>query len=313
MLRVENLAKHFDAVKAVNHISFEVHQGEILGFLGPNGAGKTTTMKVITGYLAPTEGRIFIDDKDIAEFPLDAKTKIGYVPESFPLYDDMIVYDYLRYVAKIRNIPADKIDARILEVGGLANLQSVIGRSISELSKGYRQRVGLAQALIHEPEILILDEPTDGLDPNQKVEIRNLIREIGKTRTILLSTHNLPEVQQMCDRVVIIHDGQIVAKGTPEELGQRSTGNNVLTIELDKHYVDAADRLKFVDGVMSVKPMGHGGEDADPPTGFTIEYRKDAEIRPAVFKLAVDQSWTLMEMHREEASLEDIFQRLTTN
>ena len=313
MLRVENLAKHFEAVKAVNHISFEVHQGEILGFLGPNGAGKTTTMKVITGYLAPTEGRIFVDDKDIADFPLDAKAKIGYVPESFPLYDDMIVYDYLRYVAKIRNIPADKIDGRIREVGGLANLQSVIGRNISELSKGYRQRVGLAQALIHEPEILILDEPTDGLDPNQKVEIRHLIREIGKTRTILLSTHNLPEVQQMCDRVVIIHDGKIVAQGTPEELGQRSTGNNVLKIELDKHYVDVIDRLKFVDGVLGVKATPGSGEDAEHPTAFAIEYRKEADVRRAVFKLAVEQNWTLLEMHREEASLEDIFQRLTMN
>ena len=313
MLRVENLAKHFEAVKAVNHISFEVHQGEILGFLGPNGAGKTTTMKVITGYLAPTEGRIFVDDKDIAEFPLDAKAKIGYVPESFPLYDDMIVYDYLRYVARIRNIPADRIDGRIREVGGLANLQSVIGRNISELSKGYRQRVGLAQALIHEPEILILDEPTDGLDPNQKVEIRHLIREIGKTRTILLSTHNLPEVQQMCDRVVIIHDGAIVAQGTPEELGQRSTGNNVLKIELDKHYVDVIDRLKFVDGVLGVKATPGSGEDAEHPTVFAIEYRKEADVRHAVFKLAVEQNWTLLEMHREEASLEDIFQRLTMN
>jgi ABC-2 type transport system ATP-binding protein len=305
MLRVEKLVKHFDEVHAVDNISFTVNRGEIVGFLGPNGAGKTTTMKIITGYLAPTAGNVFIDDKNVLEYPIECKAKIGYVPESFPVYDDMIVYDYLRFVANIHHIPADRVDARILDVGTLCGLQSVIGRVIGELSKGYRQRVGLAQALIHEPEILILDEPTDGLDPNQKVEIRNLIHEIGKTRTILLSTHNLPEVQIVCNRVMIIAEGKIVAEGTPEELGSKSAGNNVLAIELDKNYSDALERLRSIEGVSSVN--------FGPKEGatFVVEYKKEADIRPMIFKLAMDNNWTLVEMRKEQASLEDIFQRLT--
>ncbi len=308
MLRVENLSKHFDRIKAVDNISFEVKRSEILGFLGPNGAGKTTTMKMITGYLAPTSGKIFIEDRDVLEDPIWAKKKIGYVPENFPLYDDMIVYEYLDFICEIREIPSSKREDKIREVGSLCGLEKVIGRPISELSKGYRQRVGLAQALIHEPEILILDEPTDGLDPNQKIEIRHLIREIGKTRTVLLSTHNLPEVQLVCNRVVIINEGKIVAEGTPDELEQKSTGNNVLHLEFDKDYDGVEEKIRVIDGVLDVKRVSGGDDSAGV---FEVEYKKDAEIRPYVFRLASEQGWILMEMYREQASLEEIFQRLT--
>lgn len=307
MLRVQNLTKFFDEVKAVNDVTFEVKRGEILGFLGPNGAGKTTTMKVITGYLAPTSGRVFIEDKDIAEYPLDGKKKVGYVPESFPIYEDMIVYDYLSYISDIRELPKTKRVDRIREVGVLCGLEAVIGREISQLSKGYRQRVGLAQALIHEPEILVLDEPTDGLDPNQKVEIRNIIKEIGKTRTIILSTHNLPEVQTMCDRVVIINDGKIIAEGTPVELEHKMSKNNLLHLAFELPVAEAADKLKSLPDVVAVKQV----ENADKLFELLIEYRKDSEIRRAVFNMAVSGGWPVMEMRKESASLEEIFQRLT--
>ena len=312
MLRIENLVKHFDAVKAVDGISFRVTKGEIVGFLGPNGAGKTTTMKIITGYLAPSSGTVHIQDMDISDHPLETKRLIGYVPESFPIYDDMLVYDYLRYTTEIRGIERGRAEERIRAVGELCGLQAVIGRPVGELSKGFRQRVGLAQALIHEPEILILDEPTDGLDPNQKVEIRKLIKEIGKTRTILLSTHNLSEVQLVCDRVMIIHNGKIVADGRPEELQEGGGGNNVLHIAFDKLYSDVADRLKFVPGVLSVREAPqHEHAGAQDLPAFRVEYGKDTEIRPHVFNLAKEHGWVVMEMYREQASLEDVFQRLT--
>lgn len=307
MIAVTNLSKHYGAVKAVDDITFEVKKGEILGFLGPNGAGKTTTMKVLTGYLEPTGGKASVKDLDTSQKSLETKKLIGYVPESFPLYEDMLVYEYLKYIAEIRDIPKEKHRTRIKEMADVCGINEVMMKDINQLSRGYRQRVGLAQAMIHDPEVLILDEPTSGLDPNQIVEIRNLIKEIGKEKTVILSTHILPEVTATCNRVIIISDGKIVADGTPDELLERDTSNTVITLRLDKEYDDMEAELGRVDFVEKVKKL----ETKDGEPGFLVEAPKSNDIRAKVFQLAVDKGWTLLEMHAEQVSLEDVFHKLT--
>lgn len=308
MISVVNLTKKYGNVTAVDNISFEVKKGEILGFLGPNGAGKTTTMKVITGYLEPTIGSTMVKDLDCYENPLETKRLIGYVPESFPLYEDMMVYDYLRYIAEVRDIPSNSRETKIKEIAELCGLNEVIAKDINQLSRGYRQRVGLAQAMIHDPDILILDEPTSGLDPNQIVEIRNLIKRVGKEKTVILSTHILPEVTATCDRVLIINEGKIVADGTPDELLAQDQSSNVVTIQLDKAYDDIQNNLERVDFVEKVTVAESNG--SEMPV-FKIESSKSHDIRAKLFQLAVDKGWTLLELRMESVSLEAVFRDLT--
>ncbi len=307
MISVVNLTKKYGPVTAVDNISFEVQHGEILGFLGPNGAGKTTTMKIITGYLQPTAGKTTIKGIDCAQDPMATKKLIGYVPESFPLYEDMMVIEYLNYIAEIRDIPASQKKSKLAEMIKVCGLKDVVAKDISQLSRGYRQRVGLAQAMIHDPEVLILDEPTSGLDPNQIVEIRNLIREIGKEKTVILSTHILPEVTATCNRVIIINNGSLVADGTPSELLERDQSNTVITLQLDKPYDGTAEILKSVDFVENVAAR----PDIDGHPVFTLETKKIHDIRGKVFQLAVDKGWTLLELHSETVSFEDVFRKLT--
>jgi len=310
MISITNLTKKYGPVTAVDNISLEVKKGEILGFLGPNGAGKTTTLKVITGYLSPTTGQVSVKGADTLKDPQTVKRSIGYVPESFPLYEDMMVYDYLAWVAEIREIPAEKRAARIREIADVCGIVQVMHKDISELSRGYRQRVGLAQAMIHDPDILLLDEPTSGLDPNQIVEIRNLIKKIGQEKTVILSTHILPEVQATCTRVIIINKGKIVADGTPEELLSKSTAANRVHLQFAEHYDAIADNLRRVDFVDNVIKVEKAGE--RQPV-YVVETKKDRDIRAKLFQLAVSKNWTLLEMHSETASLEDVFHQLTTN
>lgn len=307
MISVVNLTKKYGPVTAVDDITFDVNPGEILGFLGPNGAGKTTTMKVITGYLQPTAGKTLVKEMDTVQFPMETKRLIGYVPESFPLYEDMMVFDYLRYIAEIREIPKEKRGAKIRDIAGLCGLNEVIHKDINHLSRGYRQRVGLAQAMIHDPDILILDEPTSGLDPNQIVEIRNLIKELGKEKTVILSTHILPEVTATCDRVLIITNGKLVADGTPEELLKQGQSSTIVTLELDAVYADMEENLKRVDFVERVTRLD---AETEKPV-FQVESGKNHDIRAKLFHLAVDRKWTLIGMRSKEVSLEEVFRKLT--
>ena len=254
MIHIEHLKKYYGNFAAVDDISFDVSRGEILGFLGPNGAGKSTTMKVITGYYPPNEGKVTVDGHDTVEESLITREMIGYLPETNPLYLDLTVYEYLKHIADVRRIPKDKVKERIRAMVEVTGLHDRLSQSISKLSKGYRQRVGLAQAMLHDPKLLILDEPTIGLDPNQIVEIRDLIKRIGQEKTVILSTHILPEVQATCDRVIIINKGKLVADGTPDELQHRFQGKPVIYLEV---HVDGAEdvepKLMTVHGVEKVE------------------------------------------------------------
>ena len=308
MITVDKLTKHYGPVTAVSGISFEVKKGEVLGFLGPNGAGKTTTMKIITGYLSPSAGRTLVNGLDCAKDPMAVKKLIGYVPESFPLYEDMAVAEYLLYIARIRDIPGPEVQKRVKDIVGLCGLGEVVAKDISQLSRGFRQRVGLAQAIIHDPEFLILDEPTSGLDPNQIVEIRNLIKRLGQEKTVILSTHILPEVTATCNRVIIINNGSLVADGTPSELLERGQSSRVIRVEFAKNYEGLREALGRVDFVEKVKPLDEPGLTG---AAFEVESGKSHDIRAKLFELAVSRSWTLLELHSEMQSLEDVFRSLT--
>lgn len=304
MITVQNLTRDYGDFRAVNNISFTVNQGEITGLLGPNGAGKTTTLRMLTCYLRPTEGSITINGVDAAADTLAVRRLMGYLPEAAPVYNDMIVFDYLRYAADMRGIAniAERIDAVAAQCG----IVDVMHKSVNELSKGYRQRVGLAQAIIHDPEILILDEPTSGLDPNQIIEIRRLIREIGKRKTVILSTHILSEAEAACDRIIIINKGTIAADDSTEAI--RAGGGTTVTVKIvgaDFAAFNAA--LANIKGVASAEQLHN--EDL---TAAKITAEVGIDIRPSIFNLIKEQGWTLYELHREEQSLESIFRRLTT-
>ena len=310
MIEVRGLTKTYGTERAVDNISFEVKKGEVLGFLGPNGAGKTTTMKVITCYLPPSEGTVLVDGIDVTKNSLSVRKRIGYLPEHTPLYHDMTTYDYLSFVASMRGVPASDIKPRIAEMAALCGLGDVLSKRIEALSKGYRQRVGLAQAMIHNPDIVILDEPTSGLDPNQIVEIRELIKSIGTEKTVILSTHILPEVQASCDRVLIIHHGQLVADGTPQSLTDNLSGSQQITLGLQAAPADADRVLEGWDTKVRIagkETNGHG------ETLYSLTSDTTEDIRPLLFKLAVDHGWTLTELHRDQANLEDVFRHLTSN
>lgn len=306
---VKNLTKKFGSQRAVDNISFEVKTGEILGFLGPNGAGKTTTMKILTCYMAPSDGDAKINNLSILESQDAIKKKIGYLPENNPLYYDMPVLDYLKFVADLQGVHKDKIQNRIAEMVHVCGLNVEKHKKIGELSKGFRQRVGLAQAMIHDPEILILDEPTTGLDPNQIVEIRKLIKELGKQKTVILSTHILPEVEATCDRILIINNGKIVADGTPDMLRKHASGEEMLRVQIrefeNKDIVMTA--LKSLDSVAIVDFI------KELPDSFLVTSKGNQNLRKDIFKLCVQKNWVLTEMTPIETKLEDIFRELTTN
>ncbi len=309
MIEVNGLVKRYGAERAVDNISFQVQTGEVLGFLGPNGAGKTTTMKVITCYLPPSEGSVKVDGLDVQTDSLDVRHKIGYLPENTPLYQEMTTYDYLTFVAAMRGVDPVHQSSRIAEMADVCGLESVLGKRIEALSKGFRQRVGLAQAMIHNPPILLLDEPTTGLDPNQIVEIRELIRNIGKEKTVILSTHILPEVQMSCDRVLIIHKGKLVADGTPQDLQSSfSSGQRVrFGVQVDPDAVRSV--LSGWNGIQITDAERAG----DGETLFTLTTDRKDDLRPELFRLAVDEGWTMTELSREQANLEDVFRHLTTD
>jgi len=307
-IRIENLTKKFGGQRAVDNISFEVKTGEILGFLGPNGAGKTTTMRMITNFITPTEGSITVGGKSLTASPDEIKKHIGYLPENNPLYQDMPVIDYLEFVGGLQGITNEDLPAKIVEMIRITGLNAEKHKKIGELSKGFRQRVGLAQALIHDPEILILDEPTSGLDPNQIVEIRKLIRELGREKTVILSTHILPEVEATCDRILIINRGKIVADGTAENLRKQATGQEILKARIEDGEVNAIfDALQNLSSVTMVDFSDR------QQNRFKIQANSGASTAKEIFKLCVDKKWTLTELIPFETKLEDIFRELTTN
>ena len=314
LVEAKGLQKDYGSTHAVRGISFKVTRGEVVGFLGPNGAGKSTTMKMLTGYLKPTVGSAHIAGLDVAEDPLAARRVLGYLPESAPLYDDMMVVEFLQFIAELRHVPADLQRPRLKEVCERCGLMGVLGKDIGQLSKGYRQRVGLAQALVHNPDLLILDEPTSGLDPNQIIEIRELIRDLGRDKTVLLSTHILPEVQATCSRIIIINDGKLVADDKPEALTDEHNAGSVIRLVLKNRVGRGIDRaqvhqlLSHLPGVRTVDAQdGEGGE----TLGFTLRSVGAVDPREAIFDTAVTNNFVILDLHRERVSLEDTFRRLT--
>jgi gliding motility-associated transport system ATP-binding protein len=305
---VNNLSKRFGNQLAVDNISFEVKTGEILGFLGPNGAGKTTTMKIITCYMAQNNGDVKVNGLSILEDKEKIKKQIGYLPENNPLYNDMPVLDYLQFVAELQNIPKGNISNRIAEMVINCGLDVEKHKKIEELSKGYKQRVGLAQAMIHDPEILILDEPTSGLDPNQIVEIRKLIRELGKQKTVILSTHILPEVEATCDRILIINNGKIVADGTADLLRKRAQGQEVLRVQV----AESEDKNEVFSALKKLQTVALVDFDNEDQNTFIVNSNNDQSSRKEIFNMCVNNKWVLTEMTPIETKLEDIFRELTT-
>jgi ABC-2 type transport system ATP-binding protein len=299
MIRIENLVKTFGAKRAVDGVSFGVERGEVLGFLGPNGAGKSTTMRMVTGFMPPTEGRVTIGGHDVAESPLEAKRMIGYLPENAAAYPDMTVQGFLRFAAELRGLHGDARKRAVGRVVELCFLQSVVNQSIDTLSKGYRHRTCLAQALIHDPDVLIMDEPTDGLDPNQKHEVRNLIRDLGRNKAIVFSTHILEEVDAACTRAIIIDRGRIVANGTPEELRAMSDLHGAVTLAAEgasAEKLSALGRVEQINGAFRIYPR---------------EKTKSAELAQAVIDLVRREGWKVEGMYNEVGQLDEVFRRIT--
>ena len=304
MIEVSHVSRKFGSFRAVNDVSFSIPTGQIVGLLGPNGAGKTTTMRMITGFLAPSEGQIFIDGEDITKAPVESKKKIGYMPESAPLYGEMIVEDYLKYIAQMHGEdPAEKVPALCKECG----LKEVMSKNISELSRGNRQRVSLAHALMADPEILILDEPTSGLDPNQVEDVRAIIREIGKTRTVIISTHILSEVETLCSRAIIISGGKVVADSSIENLKNSIGSSTTVFVEFDGNAKAAESAAKSIAGVSNVSSNkvenGHNE--------IVVSVNGETEIRPALVKALVESGCDVYAMAMQSNSLEDVFHALT--
>jgi gliding motility-associated transport system ATP-binding protein len=305
MITVEGVTKRYGPLVAVNDLSFEVGRGEVVGFLGPNGAGKTTTMRMLTGTLQPDEGRVLFDGQSIGDDLTAAKRRTGYLPESNPLYEDMLVCDYLAFAGRLRELQGKSLRLAVRRAADRTGLEDVFYRPVAEASKGYRQRIGLAAAILHEPEVLVLDEPTEGLDPNQRVEIRRLVTELGRDRTVLLSTHVMQEVESTCSRLLIISNGRLTADGSVNELitGDRGLAQYVIEAEGD----GVAASLAALPGVAR-----HVEEPVEQRVRVRLEASGDVDLRPLVFGLARERSWTLWELHRERASLEEVFRHLTT-
>ena len=309
MIEVQGLTKRYGPITAVDNVTFRAEAGEILGFLGPNGAGKTTTMRVITGYMPATDGKAVVAGYDVFEKPLEAKRRTGYLPETPPLYPDMTVREYLTFVAKVKGVPRRDTAARVQEVMKRTWVADMAGRHCGKLSKGYRQRVGLAQALIHNPEVLVLDEPTAGLDPKQIIETRQLVRELGGSHTIILSTHILPEVAQTCQRVVIINRGRVVAVDTPENLTARLKGAETMYVQVEADGSDAAAALSAIPGVTRVTPA----DQRSAGGGFEVESHRGTDVRREIARTIVTRGWGLLELRPMRMSLEEIFLQVTTD
>jgi len=308
MIYVEGLTKYYGSFCAVDNISFEIKKGEILGLLGPNGAGKTTTLRMLTCYLSPNSGTAKIKNFNVLDNSLEIKEMIGYLPESAPIYQDMLVYDYLDYVADLRNIEKSKKENRIKELAEMCGLNSVMHKSVNELSKGYKQRVGLAHAIMSDPEILVLDEPTSGLDPNQIIEIRELIKRLGKEKTVILSSHILSEVEATCDRVVIINKGKIAADDSIEELKKSASGRYQVKLTLQNaDFPDVENELKKLSGISQVQKQ----ESTGPALNINLVCDSADDLRPVIYNSIKKKDWVMLEFGKENRSLENIFRELT--
>jgi len=309
VIEVQHLTKRYGPTTAVNDISFTVEKGEVLGFLGPNGAGKTTTMRVLTGYMPATEGKAIVAGYDVFEQPIEAKRRTGYLPETPPLYPEMTVRDYLMFVSRIKGVPRADRKSRVQDVMERTRVADMAGRHCGKLSKGYRQRVGLAQAIIHNPEVLILDEPTAGLDPKQIIETRRLIKELGGDHTIILSTHILPEVSQTCQRVVIINKGHVVAVDTPDNLTARLRGSETMYMQIEApSSANVKGALESIPGVSSVSAPDMRG----PIATFEVNSGAGQDVRRQLASAVVSSGWGLLELRPLRMSLEEIFLHLTT-
>ena len=308
MIQVTGLTHYYGPHPAIQDVNFGVRRGEILGFLGPNGAGKTTTMRILTGYMPPTRGKVTVDGYDIVEKSLEVRRKIGYLPETVPLYTDMTVTNYLRYMGTLRGMAPRAIKRRINDVIDVCRLEQYRKTFIGKLSKGFRQRVGIAQAIIHEPEVLVLDEPTIGIDPIQVVETRKLIQDLGKEQTVVLSSHILPEVSAICERVLIINEGRIVAEDTPSNLADRLQGMERLEVEIGGAVAEVLPVLRNVEGITDVSHRRSAGQEI-----YTIQIRRGLDLRDEISRAVISSGWSLLSMQSVGMSLEDIFLRLTTH
>lgn len=317
LVSLTDVVKEFDGVRALDGVTFSIDRGEVVGFLGPNGAGKTTAMRLITYTLEPDAGRVEIDGRPVEEDSRELRRRIGYLPETNPLYTDMLVGEHLDYIGRLRGLSAEEMRRRTEAVVARTGIEEVYHRPIGELSKGYRQRVGLALAILPEPEILILDEPTEGLDPNQRVEIRDLITELGEERTVLLSTHVLQEVQLTCSRVLIIHRGRIIADGSVEGLAAGGRRGIRVSVELEADAAEARSALASLPSVAAVEEPERGERGAEEEeTGrvrLSVTGAEDGDPRPEIFRLAAGKGWNLWELHRERESLEELFRQLTAD
>ena len=310
MISVHSLSKYYGHQPAVDDISFAVPKGQILGLLGPNGAGKSTTMKMLTGYLAPTSGSIAVAGHDVLKDSLAVRRAIGYLPENNPLYDDMNVLDHLQFVVRMREIPASRVRDRLRSVIAACGLEEVLEKNTGQISKGYRQRLGLAQAIIHDPPVLILDEPTSGLDPNQIGEIRQLIKTLGSEKTLILSTHILPEVQSTCDRILIMNQGRLVADGSPDELAARAGGEEIIRVQVKGRPADCREKFLAIPEVARVE-LVDSGEAGVTTLLISGQEGDESDLRELVYGVIRAEDWPLLELYRQHLSLEDIFKQLT--
>jgi ABC-2 type transport system ATP-binding protein len=308
VIEVQHLSKRYGAFTAVDDVSFSVGAGEILGFLGPNGAGKTTTMRIITGYMPATEGSVTVAGHDVFSAPIEAKKRTGYLPETPPLYPDMTVRDYVTFVARIKGVPSREVRGRVDDVMKRTHIADMASRHCGKLSKGYKQRVGLAQALIHNPDVLVLDEPTAGLDPKQIIESRQLIKDLGGNHSVVLSTHILPEVSQTCNRIVIIAKGKVVAVDTPDNLTARLRGSETMFLQVHAPGADVAPALSGLSGVTRVKADAQ----ADGLVAVEVDSEQGRDVRRELAAAVVTRGWGLLELRPMRMSLEDIFLSLTT-
>lgn len=308
-IEIKNLIKKYGEQAAVDDVSFELKSGEILGFLGPNGAGKTTTMRILSCFMAPTSGDVLLDGISVFDNPVNFRKRIGYLPENNPLYYDMFITDFLEYMAGLQQMNKNLIPSKIKEIIDFVGLSAEKHKKIGELSKGYKQRVGLAQALLHDPELLILDEPTSGLDPNQILEIRDLIRDLGKQKTIILSTHILQEVEAVCNRLIIINKGKIIADSTPENLQAQISGEFKINIEIESaepHSI-VENEFRKIENILNVE------SNVSQKNHFQLTTSNPYVVKKKVFELCRDKKWYLLELHQTETKLEDIFRQLTVN
>lgn len=310
MVEIENLKKRFGPFTAVQDVSFEVKKGEVLGFLGPNGAGKSTTMKMVTGFLTPTAGRVTVAGFDIDKDPLEVKRRIGYLPEGAPAYPDMTPLEFLDFIAQIRGFQGKEKQQRIDKTIEQVNLQSVLNQSIETLSKGFKRRVGLAQAILHDPEVLIMDEPTDGLDPNQKHEVRSLIQSMAAEKVIILSTHILEEVDAVCSRAIIIANGRVVADGTPENLEARSALHNSVTLTLNAALSQASEIRKHLLSLNGVEKL-EKREEVEGSLSYRLMPERRRSIVNEVSRLSHEQNWSIAELHVSQGRLDDVFRQIT--